>query len=356
MNAGLERGYLLLADLSGYTAYLTQTEPEHGPMIAGDFIETVVGQLHGAFRLEKLEGDAAFLWAPMDRVNGGTLLDAVDAAYFGFQRRLQSVSQATACDCEACSRMPQLDLKFVIHLGDALRQRIAGREELAGRDVILAHRLLKGSSLERVGTRSYLLLTDAALIGLDVDAAALGMIPVVEQYEGLGSIHCHLLDLGARWQDEQQRPDRAQPAGRLVGRLERLLPVPPRAAWDLLTAPTRRTSWEGMTRVDEADGTGRGVGSLTTCVVGRLKTVEEVVDWRPFETFARRLDVPQVGRLTSVYRLSELGNGTHLEASWFALPGPAEDSTSGDDSFVATQTSALDRLVDVARGEIVELA
>ena len=118
-------------------------------MIAGDFIETVVGRLKGAFRLEKLEGDAALFWADADKVNGSMLIDMVDAAYFAFQRRLQSVTQATTCSCEACSRIPALDLKFVCHVGDALRQRIAGRSELAGRDVIVAHRLLKGTSVER---------------------------------------------------------------------------------------------------------------------------------------------------------------------------------------------------------------
>ena len=153
----MQRGYFLLADLSGYTAYLAGSEPTHGPLIAADFIETMVGRLRGAFALQKLEGDAAFLFAPADRVSGTQLLDAVDAAYFAFQRRVRSVSQATACECEACQRIPQLDLKFVCHVGDALQQRIAGRDELAGRDVIVAHRLLKGTSTERAGAHSYLL-------------------------------------------------------------------------------------------------------------------------------------------------------------------------------------------------------
>ena len=356
MTDGLERGYLLLADLSGYTAYLAESEPEHGPMIAGDFIETVVGQLRGAFRLEKLEGDAAFLWAPVDRVSGATLLDAVDAAYFGFQRRLQSVSQATACSCEACTRMPQLDLKFVVHLGDVLRQHIAGREELAGRDVIIAHRLLKGSSVERVGAHSYLLLTDAALVGLDLDASSLGTVPLTEAYEGLGPIHGHLLDLGTRWIDEQGRLDRPLPAGRLVARFERLVPLAPRAAWELLTTPTGRTSWEGMTSVDQSRTKPHGVGSLSTCVVGRLKTVEEVVDWRPYETFARQVDVARLGRWTSVYRVSELANGAHVEVSWFRAGDPRKSSEAGERRFVGRQAAALDRLVDVAEREAVAVS
>ena len=40
MAATPESGYLLLADLTGYTAYLSRGEIEHAPTIAGDLLET----------------------------------------------------------------------------------------------------------------------------------------------------------------------------------------------------------------------------------------------------------------------------------------------------------------------------
>ena len=67
---GTERVCLLLADLSGYTAYLANSEPDHAPALAGDLVETVVRQLRPTFRLEKLEGDAAFLVAPLEGWTG----------------------------------------------------------------------------------------------------------------------------------------------------------------------------------------------------------------------------------------------------------------------------------------------
>lgn len=103
-----ERVCLLLADLSGYTAYLANSEPDHAPALAGDLVETVVRQLRPTLRLEKLEGDAAFLVAPLERVDGPMLLDAVDATDDAFRRRMQSVTSATTCDCESCSRAPDL--------------------------------------------------------------------------------------------------------------------------------------------------------------------------------------------------------------------------------------------------------
>jgi hypothetical protein len=65
-----EEAHILIADLSGYTAYLAASEPEHAPVIAGDFLSAVVARLRPLFHLEKLEGDGAFLYAPIDRLDG----------------------------------------------------------------------------------------------------------------------------------------------------------------------------------------------------------------------------------------------------------------------------------------------
>jgi hypothetical protein len=62
MAASPEAGFLVIADLTGYTAYLSQSEIEHAPAIAGDLLETIVDRLEPPFRLAKFEGDAAFLF------------------------------------------------------------------------------------------------------------------------------------------------------------------------------------------------------------------------------------------------------------------------------------------------------
>src|ERR1700752_4068347 len=62
MTTSPETGFLVIADLTGYTAYLSDSEIEHAPAIAGDLLETIVGRLEPPFRLAKIEGDAAFLF------------------------------------------------------------------------------------------------------------------------------------------------------------------------------------------------------------------------------------------------------------------------------------------------------
>src|SRR6478672_11896076 len=143
MAATPETGFLVIADLTGYTAYLAGSEIEHAPVIAGDLLETIVGRLDPPFRLAKFEGDAAFLFVEDGRAEGQLLLDAVEAAYLAFRRRLRSIDLATSCDCNSCRLAPRLDLKLFVHHGQFVVGSIAGRDELAGADVILAHRLLK---------------------------------------------------------------------------------------------------------------------------------------------------------------------------------------------------------------------
>jgi hypothetical protein len=69
-----ETGFLVIADLTGYTAYLSRSELEHAPAIAGDLLETIVGRLDPPFRLAKFEGDAAFLFVEHGRADGSLLL------------------------------------------------------------------------------------------------------------------------------------------------------------------------------------------------------------------------------------------------------------------------------------------
>ncbi len=226
---------MLLADLSGYTAYLAASEPERAPALAADLVETVVRQLRPSFRLEKLEGDAAFMVAPLEKLTGEALLTTIDATTAAFRGRLRSMAQATTCTCEACSRIPELDLKFVVHVGPVVRQRVAGRMELAGTDVIVAHRLLKADSPAAAGLVRYALLTDAVVTSFGLDPTALNLRAGVERFDYLGEIKVHLLDLAARFITDQSSwiPPRRRP----VLEAELQVPLGPMALWEELTAP-----------------------------------------------------------------------------------------------------------------------
>src|SRR5688572_21675351 len=154
-----EPACLVIADISGYTDYLAGVELDHAQDILADLIGRVVKALRPPFKLAKLEGDAAFAFVVTDKIDSSLMQDTIEGAYFAFRRRQRDIRQASSCECDACRRIPTLDLKFVVHHGLIAKQKMAGRDEPVGRDVILIHRLLKNSASAKLGWHAYALYT-----------------------------------------------------------------------------------------------------------------------------------------------------------------------------------------------------
>jgi hypothetical protein len=276
----------LIADISGYTGYLADVELEHAQDILADLVGAVVTALRPNFRLAKLEGDAAFTYMTTENIDGSMLLDTIERCYFGFRRRRRDVRQATSCECNACARIPDLDLKFVVHHGEAIIQKVAGRQELLGSDVIVVHRLLKNDVVEQLGIGAYALISQGCVDASDIDPAALGMREHTETYDRIGDVRCWVHDLEQRWQEEEAR-------GRVfVSPEESILVVsvptgvPPQVAWEFVTKPGQRMSWQPwVTEVTEVGATGgrRGPGSANHCMHGKDAVIEEILDWRPYD-------------------------------------------------------------------------
>jgi Protein of unknown function (DUF2652) len=158
-------GYLVLADISGYTKYLSGVELEHAHDILADLLGLVADGLCPPLQLAKLEGDAVFCFGQDedgDDLGAEALLEAFERTYFTFARRRRTVALSSSCTCDACRRVPELDLKLLAHHGSFVEHDVAGRRELVGPDVILVHRLLKNAVQETHDARGYALLTSAA--------------------------------------------------------------------------------------------------------------------------------------------------------------------------------------------------
>jgi len=319
-----EQTWLLIADVSGYTGYLASVELDHAQDILADLIGTVVTALRPGFRLAKLEGDAAFVVAAAKRLDGSLLLDAVERCYFGFRRRRRDVRQATSCECNACARIPDLNLKFVAHHGLALRQRVAGSDELVGSDVILVHRLLKNGVVEQLGIDAYALFTQAAVDAMAIDPVALRMRPWAEGYEHVGEVATWVHDLEARWQAEETHQRVIVSAEASAFTVSIPTSAPPQVAWEFLTLPGRRTGWQaGVTEVVLVDSQGnrRGVGATIHCMHGSEAVVEEILDWRPYDYWTNRSTINTLAgpiKMLATVELEPTGNGTtiHFRYAW----------------------------------------
>jgi uncharacterized protein YndB with AHSA1/START domain len=312
-----ESACFVITDISGYTGFLAGVELEHAQDIIADVMDTMVRRLRPPFRLAKFEGDAAFFYAVADKVDGSVLQDAVEAAYFAFRKRLRNISQATSCACNACTRMQDLDLKFVCHHGEFIKQKMSGRDELAGRDVILVHRLLKNGVNERLGGHAYALFSEPCIRAMGMDPAAQGLIEHRETIDIIGEVTCWVRNLEAAWQQEKDRQMNQVTREAAAAVIEFDIAAPRPAVWEHFTLPGLRPKWRAADEVRENSQSGRrGVGTVNHCMHGPHAIIEEVLDWRPFDyltisTLLPMRDAPKV--IMSYAFLEENPGATHIE-------------------------------------------
>jgi hypothetical protein len=188
-------GTLVLADISGYTSFLRVVQVAHADdafaggnvpdayALMSTLLDGIVTRLVPPFTMAKLEGDAVFAYAvePDLVPRGAALLACVQECYDAFRARLAAAHDTWTCRCDACMRIDQLDLKFILHAGPFVIQSIGGATELVGPEVVMAHRLLKSDAAAIVGHGAYLVLTRAAAdhLGVPLD----GGRPMVAEYE-----------------------------------------------------------------------------------------------------------------------------------------------------------------------------
>ena len=187
-----EGGFLVLADISGFTAFTTATELDHGAAVIGSLLAGVMKALSPPLEIQELEGDAVFALGPDSGLPPGTsLLGLLRGAYLVFRQRQQDMQADSSCSCRACSNVGMLGLKMVVHHGRFVRQSVDGRSRVAGPDVILAHRLLKNE----VKGQAYILVTEAAQGRLGLDPLVPGARPLTARYPHFGEVTCFVLGL-----------------------------------------------------------------------------------------------------------------------------------------------------------------
>lgn len=194
-GSGAGSGTFLLADISGYTAFLQAVGRAHAAdMASGQFVprayplltsllDGIVERVAPPFGLAKLEGDAVFAFAADGElpIRGHAVLDCFTACYEAYRARVDEARNLMTCTCDACLSIGALDLKFVLHHGAYFIQSVAGQQELLGPDVTVSHLLLKNRVSALIGPSAYALVTEAAATYLDVPVH--GTLEVTEEYE-----------------------------------------------------------------------------------------------------------------------------------------------------------------------------
>ena len=311
----VERGHLLIADIGGYTRYLQAVELDHAHDVLADLIGVVANTVGAAFTVDKLEGDAVFAHRSSD-ISGDQLVGLVNGTYFAFKRRQRDIVHNTSCSCRACATISELNLKLVVHHGEFVERKVARSRELVGPDVIRVHRLLKNTVTEKTGLRAYVLLTEACVDQVDLDATAAGLVSHHEAATDVEKVEAWVLDLEGAWREDQDRTTVYVEPGstRLVFDID--LPASPAIVWDWVNSADHQRQWQtSADSIDMRHPKGVwGVGTTSHCVHGNVAMVHEVVDSKPFTYFTLRTRLP-FGRTEATWELtpSHEAEVTHLQ-------------------------------------------
>ncbi len=321
-------GLLLIADLTGYTAFLRDSELEHARGTLTSLLEVLVEGTRPPLNISRLEGDAVFSYV-MDTGSllGQTFVEVVESTYVGFRRALELMVLNTTCTCNACANIGNLDLKFFIHHGEFMLQDIGKYRELVGADVNLAHRLTKNTVVAKTGIRAYSLYTDQAIAALGLDEMADGWIAHSETYDDAGSVSCRIQDLHEVWEAARNDATITFAPNEVFADNSVDIAALPEVVWDRLADPRYRAVLIGSDRQDITDRTGgrTGAGSTFMCYHGDRVVPQVIVEWRPFTRIVTRDLVPLPGPsyVHVGYELEGLGEKTRLRQYCARPIGPA---------------------------------
>ena len=199
MERKTQTGYLVLADISGYTSFVARTEIEHADMALSFLLEVMVEKLSSLLTIGQLEGDAVFAYVEESKLQEAkSLLELIDETYLAFRDKALALYAQATCPCRACLALPTLDLKFMVHHGEFLIQQVAGARHLLGTDVNLIHRLAKNHVSESTGWKGYALFTNQGLERIQTDKAS--FVQQIESYEHLGNVETYVRDMHVRYQ------------------------------------------------------------------------------------------------------------------------------------------------------------
>jgi hypothetical protein len=312
-------GFLLIADITGYTAFLRESELEHAKDSLRTLLDLLIEQTKPPLRISRLEGDAVISYAPHGSFKRGqTLVELIEATYVEFRRALDLMVLNTTCNCLACRNISNLDLKFFVHYGTFALEPLPAYTELIGTDVNLIHRLTKNSVTEETGFHAYVLYTQAAVEQLGIPGMTEQLTVHVETYDDVGEVTAYLLDMHPIWEDMKHRYHNVVTPEEALFVIERRYKLSPPVLWEYLTNPKYRAVLYGSDKQELKElKQGRvNNGSVYICSHGKNQIQQTIVDWHPFEQYTIKGRVPGGGVSLATIFLTEEQNGT--KASIFA--------------------------------------
>jgi hypothetical protein len=136
-------GLLFIPDISGFTKFVNETEIDHSRYIIGELLENIINSNQMGLTVSEIEGDAVLFYRFGKTPSPEEIYHQVESMFCNFQKQLKNYESRRACQCSACIAAINLSLKIITHYGEFSTYNVSKHSKLIGKDVIVAHQLLK---------------------------------------------------------------------------------------------------------------------------------------------------------------------------------------------------------------------
>ena len=155
------RGLLFIPDISGFSRFVNETEISHSRLIIQELLEILVNANQIGLEISEIEGDAILFYKFGDPPALKEIYRQVEEMFCAFHRNLIAYEHRRYCQCTACVSAVNLSLKVITHYGEFTDYNVKNFRKLIGRDIIVAHQLLKND----IPQHEYWLVTQNLLQG-----------------------------------------------------------------------------------------------------------------------------------------------------------------------------------------------
>ena len=137
------RGLLFIPDISGFTQFVNEVEIEHSRFIIQQLLEILINANDKGLEISEIEGDAILFYKFGEPEKLESLYQLVEKMFLAFHGYLIAYDHRKICQCKACISAIDLTLKIITHYGEFTPLNVQRFNKLIGKDVIVAHQLLK---------------------------------------------------------------------------------------------------------------------------------------------------------------------------------------------------------------------
>lgn len=152
-------GLLFIPDISGFTRFVNEVEIDHSRFIIQQLLEELIKANDSGLEISEIEGDAILFYKYGEPEELAVLYKQVEKMFRAFHQYLIAYDSRKICQCKACISAAHLSLKVITHFGEFTSLNIKQFSKLIGKDVIVAHQLLKNE----IEQHEYWLVTKALL-------------------------------------------------------------------------------------------------------------------------------------------------------------------------------------------------